>query len=150
MRLFWWHSFSPFYENTGMEIKRNEATVNRPEGDRVIDASYVFVDIPAFIEQVRREKAWEKNDRNGITVFKSADLTILITAMQAAAVLKHNNVKAFMTVQVMEGEVRIETQNGDVDMRPGNMIAFHPGIPHTIHAITDMILLISIYDNIPD
>lgn len=131
-----------------MEIKRNEATFNRPEGDRVIDAPYVFVDIPAFVDQIKTEKAWQKNDRNGITVFKSSELTLVITALQASAEISHNNVEAYMTVQVLEGEVRISTQDGDVDMRSGNVIAFHPGIPHSIHAITDMILLISIYNNI--
>ncbi|MBO9658156.1 MAG: hypothetical protein J7527_04965 [Chitinophagaceae bacterium] len=131
-----------------MEIKRNEATVNRPDGDRVIDAPYVFIDIPAFIDQIKREKAWEKNDRNGITVFKSSELTLVITALQAAATLDHNNVEAHMTVQVMEGDVRIATTDGDVDMTTGNMIAFHPGIPHKIHAITDVILLITIYNHL--
>jgi quercetin dioxygenase-like cupin family protein len=130
-----------------MEIKRNEATFNRPEGDRVIDAPYVFVDIPAFVDQIKTEKAWQKNDRNGITVFKSSDLTLVITAMQASAEISHNNVEAYMTVQVLEGEVRITTPDGDMDMRSGNMIALHPGIPHSVYAITDMILLISIYNN---
>ena len=32
-----------------MENKRNEATLNRPEGDRVLDAPYVFINIPEFM-----------------------------------------------------------------------------------------------------
>ena len=128
-----------------MEIKRNEATVNRPDGDRVIDAPFVFINIPDFVKQIKSEKAWEKNDRNGITVFKSEHLTVLVTAMQAAAEIAQNNVNAFMTVQVLEGDVRVTTGEGDVDLKENNMLAFHPGVPHTIHAITDMILLISIY-----
>jgi len=130
-----------------MEIKRNEATFNRPEGDRVVDAPYVFIDIHAFVDQIRTEKAWQKNDRNGITVFKSPEITIVITALQASAEISHNNIEAYMTVQVLEGEVRISTQEGDVDMRSGNVIAFHPCVPHSIHAITDMILLISVCHN---
>lgn len=139
--------FSIFQENRCMEIKRNEATHNRPEGDRVIDAPYVFVDIHAFVDQLKNEKAWEKNDRNGITVFKSEKMTMVVTAMQAAAELGHDSVNAFMTVQVMEGDVRVSTTEGEVDMRNGNIIAFHPGIPHTLHAITDIILLITTYDS---
>ena len=38
-----------------MEHKRNEATLNRPEGDRVLDASYVFIDINEFTRQLREE-----------------------------------------------------------------------------------------------
>lgn len=131
-----------------MEIKRNEATINRPDGDRVIDAPYVFIDLPAFIDQIKREKAWEKNDRNGITVFKSSELTLVITALQAAATLDHNNVQAHMTIQVIEGDMRIATTDGDVNMKNGNVMAFHPGVPHTIHAITDVILLITIFNHL--
>ena len=58
-----------------MENKRNEATLNRPEGDRVLDAPYVFVNIPEFIRQLKSEEAWQKNDRNGITVFKTGRVT---------------------------------------------------------------------------
>ena len=66
-----------------MEIKRNEATFNRPDGDRVLDGTYVFVDIPSYIRQIKEEKAWEKNDRNGITVFKSENITQVITVLHA-------------------------------------------------------------------
>lgn len=129
-----------------MEIKRNEATLNRPEGDRVIDASFVFADIPEFVKQLKTEKSWEKNDRNGITVFKSSNLTIVITALQASAELAHNNVNAFMTVQLLDGDARVSTSEGDAELKENNLVAFHPGVPHTIHALTDIIILLSIYN----
>ena len=33
-----------------MEEKYNEATINRPEGDRPVDAPVVLIDIPDFIK----------------------------------------------------------------------------------------------------
>lgn len=126
-----------------MEIKRNEATFNRPEGDRVLDAPYVFVDIPAFIDQLKSEKAWEKNDRNGITVFKSETLTMVVSALQAAASLPDNDVDEFLTIQVLHGEVRVAAPDGDINMKEKNMITFHPGVGHSVQAITDAILLIT-------
>jgi len=126
-----------------MEIKRNEATINRPEGDRVLDAPVVFIDIPAFVEQLKNEKAWEKNDRNAITVFKSETVTIVVSALQAAAQLNDNNVDEFVTIQVLEGNIRVTTQEGDIDMKEKNIVTFHPGIEHSIHSITDAIVLIT-------
>ena len=32
-----------------MEEKYNEATINRPEGDRPIDSPAVLIDLPSFI-----------------------------------------------------------------------------------------------------
>src|SRR5262249_24305602 len=117
----------------------------RPQGDRVIDAPYVFVDIPAFINQLKDEKTWEKNDRNGITVFKGGDVTIVISALQKGAVIKDNMVNGFISVQVLNGKLRIATPDGDVNAIEQNMIAFHPGIAHSIEALSDAVLLITHY-----
>jgi quercetin dioxygenase-like cupin family protein len=128
-----------------MEIKRNEATFNRPEGDRVIDAPYVFVDIPEFIQQVRDEKTWEKYDRNGITVFKSDSMTIVVTALKEGAVIKDNTVNGFFTVQVLQGTIRFETLEGDIEAKEQHLISFHPGVPHSIEARTDAVILLTTY-----
>ena len=129
-----------------MEIKRNDATPNRPQGDRVLDAPYVFADLPAFIDQVKDEKAWEKSDRNGITVFKTEGMTIVLSALKEAAVIKDNVVNGFLTVQVLEGAIRMETLEGDAEMGENQLIAFHPGVPHSIEARLNTVLLLTTYD----
>jgi quercetin dioxygenase-like cupin family protein len=129
-----------------MEIKRNEATRNRPLGDRVLDAPYVFADLPAFIAQVKDEKSWEKNDRNGITVFKSEGITIVISALKDGAVIKDNTVNGFLTLHVLNGKVRIETLEGDVEVGENNLVTFHPSVPHSIEARTDSVLLLTTHD----
>jgi len=128
-----------------MEIKRNEATLNRPEGDRVIDAPYVFIDIPAFVGQLKDEKAWDKNDRNGITVFKSDNMTIVITALQKKAELSNIMVDGFLSVHILKGKVRFTTPDGDIDANKNKMIAFHPGVCHSIKAKSNAILVITNY-----
>lgn len=129
-----------------MEIKHNDATPNRPLGDRVLDAPYVFADLPAFTEQVKDEKAWEKNDRNAITVFKSRNTTIVLSAMKGGAVIKDNTVNGFFTVQVLEGDIRVETLGSDVNMCDQQLIVFHRGVPHTIEAKKDSVLLLTTHD----
>lgn len=126
-----------------MEIKRNEATANRPQGDRVIDAPYVFIDLPAFIDQITKEKAWEKNDRNGITVFKANNITMVITALQEGAKIDDNSVDAFLTLQVLGGKTRITSPDGDIEMYKNQVISFHPGVRHSVEALSDIILLLT-------
>lgn len=129
-----------------MEIKRNDATRNRPGGDRVLDAPYVLADLPAFIEQVKDEKAWDKSDRNGITVFKTDGITIVLSAFKEGAVIKDNIVNGFLTLQVLEGKVRLDTLEGEIDMQDNQLITFHPNIPHSIEARSGAVLLITTYD----
>jgi quercetin dioxygenase-like cupin family protein len=140
-----WHAFFTTPVKQVMEIKRNEATRNRPQGDRVLDAPYVYADLPAFIEQVKDEKSWKKNDRNGITVFKSDDITMVISALKEGAAINENTVNGHITLHVLNGRARISTPDGEVYASDNNLITFHPNIPHSIEATTDVVLLITTY-----
>jgi quercetin dioxygenase-like cupin family protein len=128
-----------------MNIKRNEATANRPAGDRVIDAPYVFSDITSYIKQLKEEKAWEKNDRNSITVFKAGNITVVITALHSGAEITGNKIDGFISIQVLEGKTGISTPDGDIIVAQQQMVVFHPGITHSIKALSDCILLLTSY-----
>ena len=126
-----------------MENKRNEATLNRPEGDRVIDAPYVFINTPQFIRQLMDEEAWQKNDRNSITVFKTSNMTMVLVCLHAKAVLKDNLVDGIVTIQVIEGVIKVTIPDGSVDMLAHQVIAFHQLVDHSIEALTDSVLLLT-------
>jgi quercetin dioxygenase-like cupin family protein len=125
-----------------MEIKRNEATLNRPEGDRVLDAPYVFMDLNDFVKQLKDEEAWDKNDRNGITMFKTDNLTTVLTCLHKEAAIKDNTVDGLFQVQVLSGKIRVSTNDGDVDMKEGEMITLHPHVPHSLVALKKSTLLL--------
>jgi len=130
-----------------MEIKRNEATLNRPDGDRVLDGTYVFVDIPSYIRQIREEKAWEKSDRNGITVFKSDSITTVITVLQKGSAMRDSQTDEFLSVQVLDGNVRFSTPEGDIDAVKNQLITFHPQVKHSIEALSESIILLTTFND---
>ena len=126
-----------------MEHKRNEATLNRPEGDRVIDASYVFIDVNEFTRQLREEDAWQKNDRNGITVFKTDQLTMVVVGLHEKAVFKNNVVDGIVTIQVVEGKIRITAPDGEIDLKPNQLVTFHRCIDHSIEALDESVIILT-------
>lgn len=128
-----------------MEFKRNEATRNRPEGDRVLDAPYVFVDIPGFIEQIKDEKAWEKNDRNGITVYKNQILTVTLSLLQADKEIVGNTIDGYFNIQLLKGNARVSTPDGDIELKESQLVCFHPDVPHTVKAVSDCVFLLTNY-----
>ena len=125
-----------------MEYKRNDATLNRPGGDRVLDAPFVYMDLDKYTEQVKEEEAWEKYDRNGITIFKTDMLTTVLTCLHKGASIKNNEVDGLFQVHVLDGRVRVTTFDGDIDMKENEMITFHPHVPHTIEAVKKSTLLL--------
>lgn len=127
-----------------MENKRNEATINRPEGDRVIDAPYVFADLDEYTRQLKEEEAWEKNDRNSITLFKSSTSTIVLTCLHENAKIEHNPVDGLLTIQLLDGKLSVSAPDGDIEMRPRQVVFFHPGVNQSILATDDAVLLLTI------
>ena len=109
-----------------MEIKRNEATNNRPGGDRVIDASYVFSDLPSVIAQLRNEKAWSHSDRNGITIFKSDNISLVVSAFKAGAVISENEVEGYLMIQMLQGRAVFSTADGDTKLSENHLVTLHP------------------------
>jgi quercetin dioxygenase-like cupin family protein len=126
-----------------MEAKFNEATNNRPEGDRIIDAPFVFTDIEKYHRQLLEEEAWQKNDRNGITVFKTTGCTIVLTALHAAAEVPENEVKGITSIQLLQGKINVRINGENIPLKAMEIISIHAGIPHGISAEDDSLVLIT-------
>ena len=129
-----------------MDTKYNEATPNRPDGERVLDAPFVLMDIPAFTEQLQQEKAWQESDRNGITVFKSDNLTIVISMLKTGA--KIDSPETDMLVAcLLNGEAKFTTHdNEEVLLKEKQAVVFHRGMLKNIEAISESTIILNTYE----
>jgi len=125
-----------------MQAKHNEATLNRPKGDRVIDAPFVQIDVEKYNRQLKKEPAWEKSDRNSITVFKTIGVTMVITRLHKNASM-NNSVDGLLTIQVMEGSIECMVGTKDTIVEKNQLITVHSGVVHTIKAKEDSLLLLT-------
>jgi len=131
-----------FLENNCMELKNIDATINRPEGERLIDAPFVFVDLPKYVDQLKHEDSWDKNDRNGITVYKTDGITMVLTCLHKDAEIEKNSVDGWLTVQVIDGVVDFTVKEKTVNLTRNQLITLHPNIEHSIHANKETVLLL--------
>ena len=116
-----------------MESKHNESTINRPYGSRLIDGGIVMSDLNAYFIQLMEEEAWQKNDRNSITVFKSGRTTITLIALHKDAELNFNHAQDVdvMNVHVLEGHFILRNSVEDVELYKGQIAVFHEAGNHT-------------------
>jgi quercetin dioxygenase-like cupin family protein len=126
-----------------MQTKYTDATRNRPEGDRVIDAPFVFTDLEKYSSHLRKEDAWKKSDRNSITVFKSADTTIVLTCLRKKAEIKDNEIDGQLTVLVLDGSIEFVLENHSQVLKKHQLMTIHPGILHTICAREESTILLT-------
>ena len=133
-----------------MEEKFNEATQQRPEGDRVIDAAMVTIDLPSFIKQLKQESSWKDEDRNAITVFKTNGMRIVLIALHAGAEMKTHTAEGIISVQVIDGRMKFTADNHSVELIKGQMLALHKGVPHSVGAIEETIFLLTLTTTLED
>ena len=126
-----------------MELRNIDATINRPEGERLIDAPFVFVDLEKYIHQLKNEDAWEKNNRNGITVYKTDGITMVLTCLHRNAMIEKNTIDGWMTIQVLEGEIDFKVKEKTVTLKKHQLANLHPGVEHTILANKETTLLLT-------
>lgn len=129
-----------------MEEKYNESTINRPEGERLVDAPVVEIDIPRFIKRIKREKAWDKNDRNAITVFKSDKLRVVIVGMRKKAEMTTERPENTFSVQVLDGRIKLHTAEKTIEVKNNEMFVLHANIPYKIVAVKKSLFLLSVVE----
>lgn len=122
----------------------NESTPQRPEGERLVDAPLVTIDLPKFMRQIKSEPAWLNGTRNAITVFKSDHMRLVLIALHSGAELPTHTADGTISVQVLEGDIQFGTTDEAVQLREGQMVTLHEGIPHNVRAIADSLFLLTL------
>ncbi|RYY70716.1 MAG: hypothetical protein EOO13_05680 [Chitinophagaceae bacterium] len=126
------------------EVKSMDATPQRPEGSRIIDAALTEVDLNQLISDLKEESTWKESDRNSITVHKSDNFVIVLMGLHDGAELKPHNAAGVLSLQVIKGKIDFIVEAKKVEMETGNMVVLHDRVFHSVVAKEDSFLLLSI------
>lgn len=127
-----------------MNEKFNEATINRPEGDRPLNAPYIVIDLVTYKEQITEEKAWKKNDRNAITVFKTTGISIVLVALHKEASMNPHSIEGVTSIHVLKGHLQINRSGEKIEVKKDQIITLRPNIDHTITAKKKSVFLLTV------
>ena len=127
-----------------MEEKYNDSTALRPDGERMIDASLVRIDLPLYMSQIKEEKSWKDGKRNAMTVFKTNGLRIVLIALHEGSEMARHTADGMISVQVLEGQIEFNTDHQSVELDKGQMLALHERVPHSVKAIRETIFLLTL------
>jgi hypothetical protein len=128
-----------------MEYKHNNATPQRPEGERMLDAGIIPINIPKYITQIKAEVAYDKNGKNAITVYKSNTVTITIVALKQGESIRPGSEEqeAQMSLQVISGNLLFESLGNEVSLNDGELITLHQLLSFKAKALSDSICLLT-------
>jgi len=126
------------------EVRSMDATPQRPEGGRVVDAALTQIDLKRFIDDLKEESTWKESDRNSITVHKSDNFVMVLIGLHENAELKPHNAKGILSLQVLKGTIDFILEDKKVEMEKGNVVVLHENIFHSIKGREESFLLLSI------
>lgn len=93
-----------------MENKSNDATPQCPDGERILNAPLVEMNLNEFIKQIKSETTCSDSDRNSVTLFKSETMRILLIGQHENAELKPHKANGVISVQVLEGKIEFKAE----------------------------------------
>ena len=133
--------------NDIFEKKINDATHKRPDGERILNASLVEINLNESIKQIISERTWAESERNAVTIFKSDTMRIVLIGLRKNAALKSHKTNGILSIQVLEGKIEFTAEHRCSQIGKGQIIALQENIIHSVIALTESFILLTIAMN---
>ena len=125
-----------------------DAIRTAPRKDRILSGPTITFSIAEEIRRLRQEPEWISGSRNSVTVVKTDNLSIVLTAIKKEATLCGHEVDGPITLQVISGAVKFGVPGKPLTLTAGTVIALDKAIPHDIQALEDSELMLTIVKEI--
>jgi quercetin dioxygenase-like cupin family protein len=96
------------------------------------------------LDELRRQPHYGTSVPSGRTLLKEPDLRIVLMALKAGGRMEEHHASGPISVQVLEGHVRMHLPDGAVDVPSGRILTLEPRIPHDVEALEDSAFLLTI------
>ena len=100
-----------------------------------------------FIDQLKNETTWADSDRNSVTIFKSETMRIVLMGLHQNVELIPHKANGVISVQVLEGKIKFDTEEKSSLIEKGQMIALQENISHSVIALTESFFLLTLAMN---
>ncbi|MQA00665.1 MAG: cupin domain-containing protein [Dehalococcoidia bacterium] len=108
-----------------------------------LSAEHLLLDLAEAAVELHGIEAGDE-DRHGVTLIKQGGLSVVMTHLAPAATLTEHAARGAATVQVLEGRVRVALDDEEFEAREGYLVAFDSGVRHSVTAIDDSTLLLTL------
>jgi quercetin dioxygenase-like cupin family protein len=112
--------------------------------ERSLDAAWLSFDLPVLLRRIKAEPTWRSSSRNAMTLMKGRGQRIVLIAMHGKAEIPLHRTDGQLSLQVIEGALRVHTDAQVVDLTTGGLLAVHAEIPHAIEAMRESAFLLTL------
>lgn len=102
-------------------------------------------DLNSELNQLRQDESWlQPAGRSSKTLVKHPDLRIVLIAMKANSRMHEHTAAARISVQTLNGHIRVHLPTQVVDLSAGNLLALDKCVPHDVEAAEDSAFLLTL------
>src|SRR5665213_1218430 len=118
----------PSEESARLAVKKvrgrmPETIRTAPREDRVLSGPAITFAIVEEMNSLRQEPEWVSGKRNSVTVVKTSNLSVVLTAIKKGATLCGHEVDGPITVQVLSGAIQFGVIGESRNLAAGTVIA---------------------------
>jgi quercetin dioxygenase-like cupin family protein len=121
-----------------------EGSRSPKHGGRALEGPVLSFTLETEVEQLRQQPSYLNGDPSGRTLVKEPDLRIVLFALRAGARLREHQASGPISIQVLEGSIRLRLPAESVELTAGRLMALESGIRHDLEAIDDSAFLLTI------
>ena len=108
-----------------------------------LEAEHMVLDLGAIVTELHGATA-RGQARRGVTLLKQGGMSLVLTHLHAGGTLQEHAAPGVATVQVLDGQVRLEIGGESLDVPFGRLVAFNAGVRHSVKALEDSTLLVTL------
>jgi quercetin dioxygenase-like cupin family protein len=102
-------------------------------------------DLASELDQLRRDESWlQITGRSSKTLVKYPDLRIVLIAMKANTRMHEHTAAGKISVQLLNGHIRLHLPEKVVDLPAGHLLALDQCVPHDVEATEDSAFLLTL------
>jgi quercetin dioxygenase-like cupin family protein len=104
---------------------------------------FMEIDLAAELARLRGESAWSAG-HNARTLIKHPDLRVVLIAIDAHARLAEHKAGGRISIQVLEGHVRLKALGRTFSLRAGALLALDRDVAHDVEALENSAILLTV------
>ena len=116
-----------------------------PGSERPLHGPLQRFDLGAEVGRLMEEGAWQRGQRNSITLRKGEGMSVVLLVMKAGDRLEEHAAPGPFSLSVREGRIRIMVAE-EVVAEAGSdiLLTCDAGVKHTVEALSDAVCLLTI------
>ena len=116
-----------------------------PGSERPLHGPLQRFDLGAEVGRLMEEGAWQRGQRNSITLRKGEGMTVVLLVMKAGDRLEEHAATGPLSLSVREGRIRFMAAEEEVaEAGPDTLLTCDAGVRHTVEALSDAVCLLTI------